>query len=105
MSRSDNGLTPSYGAVDQVNGNAFINTGREFVHVKNINPAQRTLTVLTPATLDGLAVAELLATIPADDGDKMIGPFPPQIYNQVDGKVYLDWSASADLSVAIVRMP
>lgn len=105
MSRSGNGLTPAYVAVDQVNGMQFLNTGREFVHVKNLNAATRNVTALTPGSVDALAVADLIATIPADNGDKMIGPFPPAVYNQSDGKVYLDFSAGADMTIAVIRMP
>ena len=105
MSRSGNGLTPIYEAVDQLNGMAFLNTGREFVHCKNLNAAPRNLTALTPGSVDALAVADLVATIPADNGDKMIGPFPPSVYNQSDGKVYLDFSAGADMTIAVIRMP
>lgn len=103
--RTSNGLTPSYGAVDQANGNQFQNTGREILHVKNTNGATRTLTVATPGSVDGLAVADPTFVIPATTGDKFIGPFPPGVYNQNDGNVWLDWDASSGVTIAVLRLP
>lgn len=103
--RSSNGLTPSYGAVDQANGNQFQNTGREILHVKNSNAATRTLTISTPGNVDGLAVADATFVIPANTGDKFIGPLPPAVYSQIDGNVYLDWDASAGVTIAVLRLP
>lgn len=105
MTRSGGGLTPVYEAVDEVNGMSFLNTGREFVHLKNINAATRNVTALTPGSVDNLAIEDYVATIPADEGDKMLPPFPPSVYNQNDGRVYLDFSAGADLTIAVIRVP
>ena len=103
--RTSNGLTPTYSAADQANGQQFQNTGRELIHVKNTNGATRTLTVPTPGSVDGLAVADAAFIIPATTGDKFIGPFPPAVYNQADGYLYMDWSADTNVTVAVIRLP
>jgi len=103
--RSSNGLTPTYSAADQANGQQFQNTGRELLHVKNTNGATRTLTVDTPGSVDGQAIANPTFVIPATTGDKFIGPFPPAVYNQSDGNVYLDWSADTNVTIAVLRLP
>ena len=55
-----------------------------------------TVTVETPATVDGLAVTDLTATVGAAK-QHVIGPFPPQVYNQADGTVKVTFSAAADV--------
>ena len=34
------------------------------------------------AKIEGIDIAEITVTIPATNGDKMIGPFDPAIFNQ-----------------------
>lgn len=95
------GITPTYTAFDQPNGMAFLYTGREIVHIKNTNAAGRTLTIPTPGTVEGLAVADKTITVPGTTGDKML-PVKP-LYLQADGKVYLDIDVGTNVTVAIVR--
>lgn len=101
---STGGLTPSYVAADQVNGMEFVNDGDTFLHVKNTNASQRTVTVTTPRTVDGLAIADPAIVVPATTGDKMIGPFPPATFNQAGGLVYVDFDASAGVTIAAIRL-
>lgn len=96
------GIVPSYAAAN-VDGNSIHGDGKTFLHVKNAG-AQITVTVQTPATVSGLAVAEQVVIIPATTGDKMLGPFPANTYNQVDGDVYVDYSSVTTVTVAALRM-
>lgn len=97
------GITPSYNAATVTDGDGFANDGRTFIHVKNTG-VETTLTIQTPATVRGFAVAEDTKTIPATTGDKMYGPFEPELYNQANGQVYLDWSQVTGVTFAVVRM-
>lgn len=100
---SRTGLTPTFGAVDQPNGNDFLNVDeRTYIHVKTGGSAT-VLTVPTPITIDGLAVADLSVSI-GTSSERIIGPFPQQYYNQTDGKVYLDWSVGTSVTVAVIRL-
>ena len=54
--------------------------------------------------MDGLAVANLAVVVIAASGDKIIGPFPPGIYNQSDGSVYVDWSSETAVTFAVLRL-
>ena len=80
------------------------NDGNVFLHFKNTNGATRDITVITPGTVYGLAVADLVVTIAITTGDRMIGPLPPAIFNQSDGSVHFNVSATAGVTVAVVRM-
>ena len=93
------------GAPDQVNGNSFKNNGKRFALLENSNAATRDITVRMPSKVDGnLTVADRTVTIPATTGRAEIGPFPPE-YTQPDGMVYIDYSASAGLTVSWWELP
>lgn len=77
-------------------GNKFPADGKTWLHVKNTG-TQKILTISTPGTVDGLAVAERTITIPATTGDIMVPPMPPSQYAQADGQVYID----LDLATAV----
>ena len=100
---SNAGITPTYNAATATDGDAFANDGNTFIHVKNAS-SQVTLTIQTPATVSGVAIAEQTVTIPATTGDKMIGPFNTTVFSQADGKVYLDWSGVTGVTFAVIKM-
>lgn len=84
----------------------FQNSGREFLHFKKSGAGACTVTIVTPETVDGLAVAERTVIVPASTGDVMVGPFPPQHYNLPGMSTFAGFTVSevTGLSVAIVRM-
>lgn len=85
-------------------GHKFVNNGRRMVRVKNANAADRTVTVQIPGSVEGQPLPDVPYTIPADDGDVLIPPLPA-IYNQADGRVYLDYSDPAGVSVQVLELP
>ena len=97
------GTVPTYGAVDAVNGDEFTNDGRTFIHVKNGAGAPITVTISTPGTVDGLAVAERTVSV-TNASEKMIGPFPPGTYNQATGEVHLDYSSGTSITIAVCKL-
>ena len=99
------GITPTYNAATApgTGGDGFSNGGRTFIHVLNTG-VEKTLTIQTPGTVDGNAITDRAVVIPLTTGNKMIGPFPPAIYNQSNGQVYLDWSLETDVTFAVVTM-
>lgn len=96
------GLEETYAAVNGTDGNKFQNDGRMFLLVKNGAGAPITVTIQTPTTVDGLAVAD--QTIVVTNGEqRMIGPFPPNLYN-TDGFVYVDYSSGTTVTAAVLRL-
>jgi len=59
-----------------------------------------TVTVTTPNTVDGLAIADLAITLTASK-TYLLGPFPTSIYN--DGQGRLSFTVSANADVTAVR--
>jgi hypothetical protein len=105
------GITPSYtaaGASPLLNVTdtfKFNNTGKEILHFKKTGANICTVTIQTPGTVDGLAVAERTVSVPATTGDVMIGPFPVEQYNDTPTTLAgFTLSEVTGLSVAIVRV-
>jgi hypothetical protein len=94
-------ITPTYGAGDAVNGHQYLNGGSEFIHVKT-GATGTTVTVNIPKTVDGQAVTNKTYVL-GTNTERMIGPFPPDTYNQADGNVYIDLSSAATVTLAVIR--
>lgn len=96
------GLEETYAAVDAANGNQFQNDGRMFLLVKNGAGAPINVTITTPTTVDGNVVADLVVAV-TNGEQRMIGPFPPNLYN-TDGYVYVDYSSGTTITAAVLRL-
>lgn len=65
------------------------NDGRVLLEVGSVDAGAQNVTVVTPGSQGGLAVADLVVSVPAG-GVRLIGPFAPSVFNQADGKVHID---------------
>jgi hypothetical protein len=100
------------GVAGITDGHMFDNTGHEFLEITNGNAAARTVTVVTPRTVEGLAVGDQVVSIPNGQTRK-IGPFPRETFSQPRGagadagKVYLDYEATfhALFTTRVFRLP
>jgi len=102
MSRS--GLVATYnGALSLANTYVVSNSGKVFLHFKNAGGTPSNVTISTPRTVDGLAVADVVVAIPATTGDKFIGPFQPSIFNS-DGDLSFTLDFITSVTVAVVEM-
>lgn len=105
------GLEATYAAAN-VDGNYFADdgTGRTFLHVKNGDASDKTVTIETQvATLavDGygtLARADFTCTVTAGE-ERMIGPFPPTAFKDSSGYVHATYSAVTSVTVAAIKLP
>lgn len=101
----DSGIAPTYqGSLSTSDTYTFPNDGRVFLHVKKTGAGICTATVTTPGTVRGKAIADPTISIPATTGDKLIGPFPTDLYNDASGLVTVAFSDIAGLTVAVVRL-
>lgn len=97
------GLAPSYTAANAA-GHSVQNNGRVFLHVKNAGGSICNVTIETPGTVDGLAVADRTVAVAATTGDAMIGPFPENVYDQADGTINVDFDQVTSVTVAALRL-
>ena len=89
-------------------GNKILNDGKTFLYVVNGSGSPITVTINTPNTVDGVAIAELVVSIAAtgDAGGadkKFIGPFTT-IFNQSDGYVWAVCSAVGTVTIGAFRL-
>jgi hypothetical protein len=58
--------------------------------------ATANVTIVTPGSVDGLAVTDNVIAL-ANTNVRVIGPFPPQVYNDAQGRARVQVSAACDL--------
>jgi hypothetical protein len=96
------GLTPAYAAAT-AGGDTFVPDGDTFLHFKNTGGSINTVTIVTPGSPIGLALADVVVAVPATTGDKMIGPFPANWFADSTGSASITYSGVTGLTVACVR--
>ncbi len=103
------GLNPTLASADSA-GDSFLNDGQTVFVLENSNAATRTLTVTAQVTSTdkagfgrALTVPNQVATIAANTGRTILGPFPPA-YNDANGRVTVNYSANAGVTVGAVRI-
>ncbi|MBU0599052.1 hypothetical protein KKF61_08785 [Patescibacteria group bacterium] len=97
------GITPTWAAAAEA-GDEFANTGNTYVEFKNTSAGEITVTIQTPAKIEGIDIAEITVAVPLTSGVKRIGPFDPGIFNASTGRVVMTYSAYADLVVGAFKL-
>ncbi len=85
-------------------GDEFVNAGQGTVLlVRNAHASEtRTLTFATPATVEGLAIADRTLAVTAAEDFRFIKFTPASLYNDGDGHVNITYSSEADVSLAVI---
>ncbi|MEV6737877.1 hypothetical protein AB0N14_13480 [Streptomyces sp. NPDC051104] len=98
----DIGATP----IAATNGDTAACGSGTFLYVKNGNAAACTVTLTTPGQVDGrLAVADSSFTVAANTGVGII-PLIPNLYaDPTTGLATINYSITASVTVAVVRVP
>lgn len=73
------------------------------LHIKNDSGVSVTATITTPATVEGLAIADATCVVPAGT-ERFAGPFKPSTFGNQAGLVDIAWSATASVTFAAVRV-
>jgi len=102
-------IVPSFTIAVVADGHKFLNDGRTFLYIKTNAVGENHLVTIqmpTSSDVDGLVVDDITFDL-LDNSDYVMGPFPPKVYNQTDGMVYIDWEVLliAGVSTAVVRIP
>jgi hypothetical protein len=100
------GLNPSFAAAVE-DGDVF-DPGAVLLWVENASASPVTVTVPTPLTVGGLAVAEAGGSVPAGEF-RLFGPFPRSVFGQAvgetdEGKVYVDYSDVTSVTRALIKL-
>ncbi len=99
VSRSGLDLRAAEATVVTANVYYFPNDGRTRLYVRNATASTCVVTIDSPKTVDGLAVADRTASVAAAK-EFEIGPFPTDYYNNDAGKVKVTF----DQAVGIVAV-
>lgn len=98
------GIKPTYeDALD--GGNEFVNSGRHFIHAKTT--AEVTVNVTSQALCNQGGDHPIAVAISVAEGEKMIGPFPKDRFNDPDGKVQITYTptSGAGITIAVIEVP
>lgn len=96
------GIAPTYAAVGA--SDKFTPGDNVFLHFKNTNAATRTPTVDSKVPSNYGTDVDVTVVVPATTGDVMIGPFPAQRFAGTDGLADISYSATTNLTVAVLRL-
>lgn len=97
------GLSPTYGAA--VASTTIPCGDRVFLQVKNAAGSSMTVTLTATAKVEGQAAADLVVTVPATTGDKMIGPISRALFaSDTDGNCAVTYSSTTSVTAACLRI-
>lgn len=99
---SRTGLGPTYSAA--AGGGDKLTPGDHVcLHVKNGGGSSITVTLVTPGTVEGLAVADVAVVVP-NAGERMIGPLPASLFRASDGYADVTYSGVTSVTVAVLSV-
>lgn len=81
------------------------NNGRLLLLFIKTGAGDATITIVTPGTVGGLAIAEQTFTVPATTGVVVAGPFPPGIYNDASGDLDVSTDEDTNLTMYVLSLP
>jgi hypothetical protein len=96
------GLNPTYGAAN-VDGNYFLNSGKEYLHVKNGGASPITATINSQVNCNQGFDHDVAVSVPAG-GERIIGPFPKDRFNDSSGYVQIAYSGVSSVTVATITV-
>lgn len=97
------GLAATYEPANAA-GNSYRLASGTVAHIKNAGASDCTVTVETPMTVDGLAVADRSITVAAGT-DRFIGLGTTAAYRQSGGTVFIDYDQVTSVTVAVLTIP
>ncbi len=97
------GGKPSFVAA-AVGGDDFVNSGKNFLVVKNGGASSIDVTIDSVA-LCSYGFDHNLVVPVAASGEEWIGPFPKSRFNDENGKVNVSYSGVTSVTVAVVELP
>ena len=96
-------LTPIAAVAAAAGGDAFANSGQEFLYIANGSGASITVTAAIQKAIDGVTPAGKSIIVPATSA-AVFGPFNPADYNDNTGKVTITYSGVTTLTVQPFQM-
>ena len=83
-------------------GDVFPNDGNTRLLVENGGGSSINVTVTPQNTVSGLSLSAVVVAVLAS-GKKVLGPFPPQYFNNASGQVVLTYSGVTSVTVSVIN--
>lgn len=99
------GVAVNYNALLTANTYTFRNNGKTLLYFKKTGVNPCTVTINSPKTVKGHAIAAQTVVVPASTGDVHIGPFPADVYDDINHDVSFTVSEVTGLTVAVMQIP
>jgi hypothetical protein len=96
------GITLTFSACDAA-GDEFENSGEAFIYVKNSDTVDHTVIVNSQQPCSYGFDHDVSVTVPTG-GEKLIGTFPKDRFNDSNGKVQISYDAVTGLTIAVVEV-
>jgi hypothetical protein len=94
-------------AVDNTNGNSWVNTGRELIEITNGSGSNLTTTFVTQGNYAVgailYAVADLNVVV-ANATTKVCGPFDKGLFNDTNGLVQVSYSTGSSVTARVISL-
>ena len=97
------GVDESFTAIDATDTYFVRNTAGVLLHFKNTGGSASTVTLVTPNSVAGFAIADQQVTIPATTGDRMVAALPTSVFNDGQGFVTFTQDQASGVTVAVVK--
>lgn len=96
------GVGATYATPTATTGDRFQPAAGTFIHIKNANASSCTITITTPFTMDGLALADRVITVPGTS-ERFIA-VPDSLYRSSDGLGDFVVAPITSVTLAVVRI-
>lgn len=90
------------GVTPDATGDTWVNTGKEFVIIKNGSGSSINVTLDIQATIDGVSPTDPVVAVAAG-AQKLMGPFPVGIYNDPSGNAKVTCSAVTSVTLNVLK--
>ncbi|MDO7487044.1 hypothetical protein Q5O89_16875 [Peribacillus frigoritolerans] len=97
------GLQPSFTSAG-AGGDSFVNDERVYLHVKNASASPVTVTINSFTPCSHGFDHDLTISVPATTGERLIGPFQANRFNNDNSMVSVTYSATASVTVAVIKL-
>lgn len=94
------GLAPAFVAAS-AGGDSFVNDGKTVLHVKNGGASEITVTINSQQPCNYGFDHDVVVAVPAG-GERIIGPFRQDRFNDANGQVAVTYSAVTSVTVAAI---
>lgn len=100
---SDAGVAPTNnGGLTTTDTFLVRNSGQTLLHFLKTGANACTVTITPQRTARGKAIAVTTFVVPANTGTMVAGPFAPDIYNDVNGDIYVTLSEVTSITCAVL---